>query len=600
MNIVAENRCKPLGKGQFFYAGSVGDSQITEIVSSYKRDIAGAYTSVACDAIRQSVPDGRHHVSTKVDGEQWFLFKDVDGAFLISPNGKVITSIEVTEEANSILQGWTGLLAGELYVAVDTGRPRVYGLHSILGSGIDADTSRIRFAVFDLLLDGDNTLDDMPFPSRVHRMKELLSNGNRIHMVNFTQTDNPDDLESFFNEQTRDYHAEGIVVRCDDGRVFKIKPDISIDAAIVGYTASEKGINDLLLGLMTGNGDIQLIGHVDIGFSDSERKEIADRLTPLSCESSLHLSNRNGIPYTWVAPTMVVEVTCHELLTHKADGEHIRRPRITYSADIGWNPLGKHQSISMRDAVFIRMRDDKSINSTDLRWSQVTDIAPIGITESVSLPASEIIRREVYAKRSRSGGMAIRKLLVWKTNKGVTDSRYPAYAVMFTDYSPSRIEPLQTELKTASTLEKMMSVTQEWLDVNTGRGWECMASMGIEMPDIVVKDSTKVNILASPHVLSISFARSTSPTFPIVRKRLDGFTDIGEVIITTDESGKESWFELRITGGIIEHFRRITNMVSIIRRWKSMEISLNGETLDKYAIDDTINRIAEIRKCWML
>ena len=30
-----------------------------------------------------------------------------------------------------------------------------------------------------------------------------------------------------------------------------------------------------------------------------------------------------------------------------------------------------------------------------------------------------------------------------------------------------------------------------------------------------------------------------------------------------------------------------------------MEISLNGETLDKYAIDDTINRIDEIRKCWM-
>ncbi|MHB1458433.1 MAG: AAA family ATPase [Armatimonadota bacterium] len=343
----------------------------------------------------------------------------------------------------------------------------------------------------------------------------------------------------------------------------------------------------------------QLIGHVDIGFSDSERKEIAGRLALLSCESSLHLSSRNGIPYTWVAPGMVVEVTCHELLTLKADGEHIRKPRITYSADTGWNPLGKHASISMRDAVFIRMRDDKPVNSTDLRWSQVTDIAPIGITGSVSLPVSEIIRREVYAKRSRSGGMAIRKLLVWKTNKDAADSRYPAYAAIFTDYSPSRIEPLQTELKTASTLEKIISVTQEWLDVNTGRGWECMASMGIEMPDIVVKDSTKVNILASPHVLSISFARSSSPTFPIVRKRLDGFTDIGEVIIITDESGKESWFELRITGGIIEHFRRITNIISIIRRWKSMEISLDGEMLDKYAIDDTINRIDEIRRCWM-
>jgi len=599
MRIVGEERYRPLSKGKLFSAGSAGDPRIAEIVSSYKRDIASAYISVSHDAIRQSIPSGRHIVSTKVDGEQWFLLKDDDGSFLISPNGKAITGIEVTEVAGRILQGWSGLLAGELYAAVDTGRPRVYDLHSLLCGGADAETSRMRFAAFDLLLDGDSTTDDMPFSNRVGRIEELLSDGNLVHPVGFTETENPEGIEALFRSRVFDSNAEGIVVRCDDGRIFKIKPDISIDAAVVGYTASADGIHDLLLGLMAENGSIQLIGRVDIGFSAEERREIADRLSPLACESTLYLTSRNGLPYTWVKPEVVIEVTCHELLTHRADGEPVRRPRVDYSPDVGWSPLGKHPSISMRDAVFVRVRDDKSANPIDVRWSQVSDIVAIGDTDTATLPTSEIIRRAVYARRVHSGGMAVRKLIIWRTNKAAIDSRYPAYVAMFTDYSPDRMEPLQTDLKTASTLEKIISIVEEWLDANTGRGWECVAKTGIEMPDITVEGVPVSEQSTGSHTLSISFARSTSPTFPIVRRRFDGFSDIGKVCITADESGKESWFELKITGGLVEHFRRITNLLSLVRRWKSTEVSLGGETLDKYGIDDTANRIEEIRKCWM-
>jgi len=598
MKIIGEGRCSPLGQGRFYPAGSVGDPKIAEIVSSYKRDIAGAYTSVSCDAIHQSIPIGKHTVSTKVDGEQWFLLKDSDGCYLVSPNGKVITGIEATEESEGLLQGWTGLFAGELYAAVGTGRPRVYDLHSLFGGGTDAETGRIRFAAFDLLQDGDNIATDMSFSSRAHRIEELLSGGQYVHPVDFIEMDNLDDLESFFKAQVADDTAEGIVVRCYDGRIFKIKPEISIDAAVIGYTASANGIHDLLLGLMAEDGIMQLLGRVDIGFSAGERREIVERLAPLSCQSSLNLANRNGLPYTWVKPEMVIEVACHELLTHRSGGEPVRRPRIDYSPDAGWNPLGKRPSISMRDAMFVRLRDDKCPNPIDVRWSQVTDFVTVGNTDSLSLPLSEIIRREVYAKRGRSG-MAVRKIIVWKTNKDADDSRYPAYVAMFTDYSPSRMEPLQSDIKTASTLDKIMGLAEEWLNANTGRGWECMARTCIEMPDMAESSPSAVNMPTGSQFLTISFARSTSPTFPIVRRRLDGFSDIGEVQITASDSGKESWFELRITGGIVEHFRRITNLLSLVRRWKSTEVSLGAESLDKYAIDDTMNRIEEIRKCWM-
>jgi ATP-dependent DNA ligase len=333
MKIVGEERYKPLGKGRFHPAGSVGDQRIAEIVSSYKQDIAGAYTSVSCDAIRQNIPSGRHIVATKVDGEQWFLLKNCDGVYLISPNGKVIAGIEAMEEAEEILQDWTGLLAGELYAAVETGRPRVYDLHSVLGGGIDAETSRIHFAAFDLL-DGENDSVNVPFSLRAESILELLSGGRYVHAVDFAEAEGLFEIESFFISQTTENNAEGIVVRCDDGRIFKIKPDISIDAAVIGYTASANGIHDLLIGLMTENDDIQLIGRVDIGFSMAERKELLDRFAPLSCESALYLTSRNGLPYTWVRPEIVVEVTCHELLTNRSDGEPDMEAKIAFPAHL--------------------------------------------------------------------------------------------------------------------------------------------------------------------------------------------------------------------------------------------------------------------------
>ena len=66
---------------------------------------------------------------------------------------------------------------------------------------------------------------------------------------------------------------------------------------------------------------MQIIGRVDTGFSQAERRELADRLGMLRCESVLNISSRSGLPYQWVLPQMIVEVACHELLTTTSDGE---------------------------------------------------------------------------------------------------------------------------------------------------------------------------------------------------------------------------------------------------------------------------------------
>lgn len=450
--------------------------------------------------------------------------------------------------------------------------------------------------MFDILADGEQDVQPLPFVERAHRIRELIPDTRYIHPADFAEVDGPHGVSAFFDSRMQGSH-EGIVVHLADGRIVKIKPIISIDAAVIAYTSTSNGIGELLLGLIPDNDDnhMRLIGRVDIGFSADERRTLASRLESLQCESSLHLSSRSGLPYRWVHPEIIIEVSCHELLHANTDGEPVRRWEVKYT-DSGWAPVGKAQSISMRDAVFVRIRDDKRAQLPDIRWSQAGEI--ISFNDNVTdLPPSEIICREVYTKRIRNYGTAVRKYTAWKTNKDDADPRYPEYAVFFTDYSPGRQEPIKTDLKNASSAEKISVIIRNWLTGNTGSGWECVSRAG-NLPIQTDKDNV-LSPSTDSHALTISFARSTSPAFPLVRKRIDTLSELGELNITTDNTGKESWFELSINGGLVQHYRRIINILSLVRRWKTTEVSLDGELLSKHDLDTVLERLDEIRRCYM-
>ncbi len=593
---------RPLGAGRFYPAGSLRDSELAARLASYKAHIAGAYASIAPDAIHATVPPGRHIVSTKVDGEQWFLYKNGRGSVLLSPNGKAITGVPLTEQADQALGTWSGLLAGELYAEENACRSRVFDLHAALGGGVDASLDRLRFAAFDLLRDEGADCSQAPFLQRVERLRGLLAPDGAVHSADFTDVDGPAEVDAFFQSRVQ-VGAEGIVLRCADGRVFKIKPSVTIDAAVVAWTETSSGLGELLLGLMpdeqtTGAHALQLIGRVDMGSSQQERHELAERLRAMSCVSLMSLSSRSGLPYTWVRPEMVVEVTCHELLAVNTDGESIRRWRVSYGEN-GWQPTGKAASVSLRDAVFVRVREDKTAQLPDVRWSQVGDLVPVhdANVSLTDLPGSTIVRREVYAKSVR-GGLAVRKFVAWKTNKEDKDPRYPAYAVLFTDYSPARDEPLRRELRVASNLQRIMAIADAWLAENIRRGWDCLSKVCDAACAVPSEEQPVHSARRGMHTLTIAFARSASPTFPIVRRRLDALAELGKLHVTKKDSGAEVWFELEVRNGLVENHRRIANLLNLVRRWKSTEISLDGETLDKFAVDSVVNRLDEVRQCW--
>ena len=110
----------------------------------------------------------------------------------------------------------------------------------------------------------------------------------------------------------------------------------------------------------------------------------------------------------------------------------------------------------------------------------MSDLVPIADQTSLdptTLPASEILRREVYTKKTPHG-LAVRKLVAWKTNKHAINPAYPNFVVFFTDYAPGRNQPLKTDLRVAASEETMHTYADDWLAVNIKRGWTLEMSNG--------------------------------------------------------------------------------------------------------------------------
>ena len=79
------------------------DPAMAARVAAYKRDVAGAYRSVPPRDLETMLPAGPSIVSEKVDGETWFLHRADGTSTLVSPTGKAITGVPVTQEANTLL-----------------------------------------------------------------------------------------------------------------------------------------------------------------------------------------------------------------------------------------------------------------------------------------------------------------------------------------------------------------------------------------------------------------------------------------------------------------------------------------------------------------
>ena len=473
----------PLGKGTWHTAGAVPDEALMAAVQAYRRRVASMYRSLKPTEITTGILGGPFHVSPKVDGELWFLVLDPGDAVLISSTGKAIAGeVPLLTEARtaSAKVGSRVVIAGELFAASSAkGRPRVGDVASALAGGAQAPVERLGFMAFDLV---EGVLADAPmscpYQQRLDALSELLASGKRAKMIRTDAVESTTALPALFAELVEGGKAEGLVVRSAQGTIYKVKPEFTVDAAVVGYTVrteDPRAVRTLLLGLTREDGRIQIAGHCGNLGSDADRRAMLERLTALQCASAFRCPSRSGELFTFVKPEVVVEINVTDLQPESSDGQPIRTMVLDFAAGSGWRAIGTMPSASWLHPVLVRVREDKKPGLVDTRLAQILERCLVsnagGATQEVQLPTSEVIKRKVWTKAAK-GKVAVRKLVAWKTNKAEVDPSYPAYVVHWTDYSAGRGTPLDREVRTAPTAELMEEIAARLIEDNVKKGWE--------------------------------------------------------------------------------------------------------------------------------
>jgi len=609
--IVDTSRWQSYGQGRMAPQGSISDAQLAARLFAYKRNVASGYRSVSPLEIERTVPAGRHILSPKVDGECFFLHGESGTCHLLSASGRVIAGVPVTEQAADLLGDEKVLLAGELYAANGSGRPRVYDLMSALGSGQTARPETLRFAAFDLLQDGDACAQAWPFHRRVDRLRDLFHRDGLVHAVRFEGVESGNAAAIAFERIVHEDGHEGMVLQLDTGDTLKVKPELTVDAAVVGYAEVDGCVHELLLALVQPDGKYLLIGRVSVGMSQAERVSLSRELAMSVCPSQYRKATDHGTLYRWVRPCRVVEVKCNDLMAVDSHERAVQRMLLECATD-GWHPIGPSPSVSMINAVFLRVRNDKSVGPGTTGLQQVIDHVHLQPIHRSKLKPSTVLRREVYAKKTDTKTL-VRKFVTWKTNKEDTDPSYPGYVAFFTDYSPGRKEPLKRELRVASTEERIDAVADLWLAENIKRGWECVSRDIVEpstpaecfagreaIPD--TQTSSVREGLSRTHdtarSLCLSFARSASASFSIALKRMKSLAEHGVLSIEKDDHDREVWFSLTLAGPVlVECSLRISNLARMIRGWKSAEFAIHEESVRAIDFEGFLHRLEEVDRC---
>lgn len=462
---------RPLGKG--LIDATFEDAPLIETLSAYRRRIAGNYRPLPPEEI-DSLPPGQMLVSAKIDGELWFLVGRGKQTLLVNPLGRVIAGdIPVLAQTKSIPDGV--IVAGELHARVERRRARVGDLAAALGGGKKAQIDKLAFAAFDLVRDQSAAPPPATYEARHARLSALLPSTSHVSCIPYEMLQAAAQIRARFDSTVVTGQAEGLIVRLPGGLIYKLKPSITIDAAVVGFTVKSDQVDmvrSVLLGLMHQDGRVQILGACGNLGNDQTRKDLFAKLNQRTIASTVRYASESGALYTFVRPELVAEIRVSDLQSDRADGSVTRTPLMTLEKT-GW--LGRGISPCPRPIhpVFERLRSDKTATPADIRFEQVSGYLQVGHTprpEDAPLPASKVIRRDVWTKETK-GQTALRKLLIWKTNKEKLDPSYPAFVVHWTDYSPSRATPLERDVRLAPDQALASKIADAMVAENIKKGW---------------------------------------------------------------------------------------------------------------------------------
>ena len=405
------------------------DPELLDLAISYKKNVAKRYQLLQSNDMKKRIYDDEVYCSVKIDGQFSYIYMDKDEVFIFNYSGRVITGLPLLDELRDLLPAVQSIICPcELYLLNADGRSRVYNVTTALGSAEKLD--ELKVAIYDLVeVDGESWLEK-PYEEVDKKMQEILPSDGRVHKV-ATQKVKVADLPELYSQWVRKGKQEGMIVRSCDSTVYKVTPRHNIDVLIIGFTEQvdeESMVSNLLCGMMRPDESIQIIGRVGTGFSEQQRSEMFELFKPHETESLYKETDGNHTLFTFIKPMFIAEIAFHDLIAEHSDASPVMKAVLNFENNTGYDVMMPEAFVAMISPVFVQLRDDKSVNPTDLRLSQLQPYVDLQTLNRESrradLAQSAIIKRKVFTKTTKDL-VSIRKFMYWKTNKHELNPEYP-------------------------------------------------------------------------------------------------------------------------------------------------------------------------------
>ena len=440
-------------------------------IKSYKNNVASKYDFIDASNLEQ-IGDQKYFCSKKIDGQTFFLAVQEDTIQILNSSLQDYSANlqHIIEEVKNLKIKEKIIFVGELF---DNSKKRERNGDVIVGLSSQDKSGNLAIALFDIVKQ-ENTSNS--FSDKYKKMKKLFGDDNTKPIFALPHQEfEISEIKKFFDECLQD-DGEGIILR-NDANIIKVKKQESIDAVILGYTLEldQKTLRSVSFGSFKNDNEIIFIGSSGNFDSTINQSDLLSQLQKLNIDCDYIQIASNGTAYQFVKPEIVISVDFYDTQIEKSDQQPIKKPIFSLSKD-SLRCIGKNQSMSILASTISSVRLDKEAITDQCGLSQLTRITGLdedyfGLSLDLeNLAKSEITKIQTFVKESKKG-KAIRKFMLWKTNKENTGV-FPPYVFYYLDYSEGRKDPIKRDINPFDDEKKALDFFNLAIEENVKKGWE--------------------------------------------------------------------------------------------------------------------------------
>jgi len=441
---------------------------VKQTLRLYKSNQASKYIPVRGDEILTRIFDcEKYNISTKYDGHLCFIVKSKDGIELLNFNSEPFEREDLVEELNILLDK-EGVFVGEIFNYKENERTRSFDLVKNLKN----KDSLIKIVVFDVINYDGKTYDQNLWDEKIELVKKLFSNGKNIFSIEEIEVKSRKDIQSEFETRVINENQEGLIVRGYNGPIFKIKPKLTFDFVVLGYSLGYSNnfnlLKELLFGVLIDKDEFLIIGKVSGGFTLDQRTSLLDNLKKIKVESNLIEPSGSKTPFTFIKPEKVIEIESVDIINNTSD-QIIKKSLVKFDKN-KYLKINYIPSVSLISPVFKGLRNDKKVQVDQVGISQITRIIELEneTLETLEKLNSKVLKKEIYYKVTK-GIKMVKKYFVWETN--TTSVSYLKYVFYKIDYSPTRGDKLQRDIKVSNNQDQITKIFSEQIEKDIKKGW---------------------------------------------------------------------------------------------------------------------------------